>query len=120
MSFDYDNSAATADSLIRKFGTSVSMSRVTPGAYNPETGQTATTTTTQTVLAVVIDYPQKFIDGTLIRQGDRKALVSAVGSTAPIAGDTFTWGGSPLVVVEAKTLGPAGTAVLYTLQVRTP
>lgn len=121
MSFNYTSSAATADRLIQKFGTTVTMARSVPGAYNPATGAPGTPTdTTQDVKAVVLDYPQKYIDGTLIREGDRKALVSAVGTTAPQPDDTFTWKGQALVVVQAKELGPAGTAVLYTLQVRTP
>lgn len=121
MSFNYTTTAATAKALIARFGTSVGMSRTVPGAYDPETGGPAAgTTTTQTVQAVVVDFPQSYIDGTLIRAGDRKALVSTPGITAPLAGDTFTWKSQPLVVVSVKELGPAGTAVLYTLQVRTP
>jgi hypothetical protein len=121
VSFDYGASAATADRLIQKFGTSVSITRSVPGAYDPATGAPAApTVTSQTVRAVVLDFPQRYIDGTLIRVGDRRALVSAVGSTAPLAGDVFTWKSQSLVVVTVKELGPAGLAVLYTLQVRTP
>jgi hypothetical protein len=121
VSFDYSQSAATAARLIEKFGTSVIMSRTVPGAYNPATGAPgAGTTTTQTVKAAVLDFPQSYIDGTLIRAGDRRVLVSAVGTTAPLAGDTFPWKSQALVVVKVKELGPAGVAVLYTLQVRTP
>lgn len=121
MTFNYNASAATAARLIQKFGTAVTMGRSVPGAYDPATGAPGTpTVTSQTVQAVVLDFPQSYIDGTLIRAGDRRCLVSAVGTTAPLAGDTFTWKGQALVVVQAKELGPAGTAVLYTLQVRTP
>lgn len=120
MSFNYSASAATANRLIKKFGTSVGMDRVVLGEYDPDTGTTPTTTTTQTVKAVVIDFPQRYIDGTLVRAGDRRAIVSAVGATAPLQGDTFTWKSIPQVVVSVKELGPAGVAVLYTLQVRTP
>lgn len=121
MSFNYNQTASTASRLIQRFGASVGMSRTVPGAYNPANGAPAAgTTTAQTVQAVVLDYPQKYVDGTLIRAGDRRALVSAVGTTAPLAGDTFTWKSQALVVVSVKELGPAGVAVLYTLQVRTP
>ena len=121
MSFNYTASAATAARLIQRFGSAVTMGRSVPGAYNPATGAPAApTVTSQTVQAVVLDFPQRYIDGTLIRAGDRRVLVSAVGTTAPLAGDTLTWNSQALVVVSVKELGPAGTAVLYTLQVRTP
>lgn len=121
MSFNYGATAATAARLILRFGALVVLRRSVPGAYDPATGAPgAPTVTSQTVLAVVLDFPQSYIDGTLIRAGDRKVLVSAMGTTAPQAGDTMAWEGQKLVVVNAKKLGPAGPAVLYTLQVRTP
>lgn len=121
MTFAYGTTAATAGKLITRFGASVTMSRTVPGAYDPALGGPgAGTTTEQAVKAVVLDFPQSYIDGTLIRAGDRKALVSVVGITAPEPGDMFTWDGRALVVVSVKTLGPSGIAVLYTLQVRTP
>lgn len=121
MSFDYGTTAATAARLIARFGSKVVLTRSVPGAYDPATGAPAAPTVTmQNVDAVVLDFPQSYIDGTLIRAGDRKVLVSAVGTTAPMAGDTMAWEGQSLVVINAKKLGPAGPAVLFTLQVRTP
>lgn len=121
MSFNYSQTAANAARLIQRFGSSVAMSRTVPGAYNPANGAPAAgTTTEQTVQAVVLDYPHAYIDGALIRSGDRRALVAAVGVTAPQAGDTFTWKSQDLVVISVKELGPSGVAVLYTLQVRKP
>lgn len=121
MSFDYSVTAATADRLIERFGVAVTLTRSVPGAYDPATGApAAATVTTQSVKAVVRDFPQAYIDGTFIRSGDRKVLVAALGITAPQAGDVFPWDGQSLVVVESKALAPAGSAVIYTLQVRKP
>lgn len=121
MSFNYSGTAATAARLLERFGSAVTMSRTVPGTYDPETGATgAGTATTQAVKAAVFDFPQSYIDGSLIRAGDRRAVVAAVGVTAPLVGDLFPWKGQNLVVVSVKELGPNGLAVLYTLQVRTP
>lgn len=119
MSFDYGSSAATADKLIRRFGAAVAITRDVPGEYDPATGETSGDV--QSIIyaqAVVFDYPQGNIEGSLIRSGDRKAIVSAVGISAPQVGDVFPWQGDSLTVVSVKTLGPAGLAVIYTCQVR--
>lgn len=119
--FNYANTAATADRLLKRFGARVEMSRTLPGAYDPATGGPgAGTTTTQTVTAAVFDYPQRYIDGTKILAGDRQCFLSAVGVNEPLQGDRFTWDGKSMVVVAVKKLAPAGLAVLYELQVRTP
>jgi hypothetical protein len=121
VSFNYGSTAATADRLIARFGVGVTMSRAVPGAYDPATGAPAApTTTTQAVKMVVLDFPQSYIDGTLIRAGDRRVLVSALGINPPQAGDTFPWNGQTLVVINSKALGPSGANVLFTLQARTP
>jgi hypothetical protein len=72
------------------------------------------------VTAAIFAYPQRYIDGTLIRVGDKRALVSPVGLTVdPKPGDTLTdAAGAQFQVVDAKVTEPAGTAVLWTLQVR--
>lgn len=121
MQFDYAKTATTADRLLKRFGARVEMSRTVPGAYDPATGGPgAGTTTTQTVTAAVFDYAQRYIDGTRILAGDRQCYLSAVGIFEPLQGDRFTWDSKSMVVVAAKNLAPAGLAVLYELQVRTP
>ena len=117
MSF-YLDLQATASRLITQFGAVASISRTSDGAYNPITGAVVTVTTSQSVMAVVFEYPAHMITGTLIRTGDRKALISAARTTAPIPGDDLTWQGIAYKVVHALTLGPSGVAVLYQLQVR--
>jgi hypothetical protein len=115
--FDYIKSAGTADRLIARFGKPTSIYRVTTGAYNPATGSATVTQTEQVANVVVLDFPQAFIDGTLIKQGDRKAYVTPFASAIQ-QGDTFAWEGQTMTVVSAKKLAPAGSVVLYELQVR--
>lgn len=118
--FNYASTAATADRLLKRFGARVEMSRTVPGVYDPATGTAHVTTTEQTVTAAVFDYQQRYVDGTKILAGDRQCFLSAVGVTEPLQGDTFAWDGKSMVVVAVKKLAPAGLAVLYELQVRTP
>lgn len=120
MAFDYDDVAGVADELLVEYGQACVLGAVTTGAYDPATGETGTTNTPHSITAAIFNYPQKFIDGTLILTGDKKALASPVGLTVePKPGDTFTdAAGVVHAVVNAKATAPAGTAVLWTLQVR--
>lgn len=120
MSFDYDDIANTADEMLTEFGQGCILTAITDGAYDPATGEADTSPALQPVTAAIFAYPQRYIDGTLIRVGDKRALVSAVGLTvAPKSGDTLTdAAGQVHQVIDAKPTAPAGTAVLWTLQVR--
>jgi hypothetical protein len=120
MSFDYDNIAAVADELLAEFGQSCSLGSVTDGAYDPATGEAAPAATAHAITAAVFDYPQRFIDGTLIRTGDKRVLASPVGlAVEPKPGDTLTdSAGKVYQVIDAKATAPAGTVVLWTIQVR--
>jgi hypothetical protein len=114
----YSDLAADANALIVEFGAAASLTRVTPGVYDPATGTTTPTTQAFPCKLVVFPIEDKFKDGSLILVGDEQAFVSAVGLGDPIAGDTFPWRGSTYTVVKGEILAPAGAAVLYTLQVR--
>lgn len=115
----YDDLAADADSLISEFGASVTLTRVTPAAYDPTTGNTTgETTATWTGKGVKFDYAQRDQDGTRIRFGDQRVYLSVVGIVNPQSGDTLTIGGKVFTVVESRPLQPALTAVLFDVQVR--
>lgn len=116
MSFDYAKTAATAHRLLLNFGSTAKLRRQTAGAYNPSTGTAAITTTEFDTVAVVFDYDQKYIDGTLVKQGDKQAYLDP--SYAPAQGDEFTWQGTKYQVVSYKAISPAGVPVLYEAQLR--
>lgn len=119
MSAFYDDIAAVADELLTEFGQVCTLSATTTGDYDPATGGASTTTTSQAVTAAVFDYPQRFIDGTLILTGDKRVLVSPTGLTSdPKPGDVLNAAGTDYNVVNAKGIAPAGIAVLWILQVR--
>lgn len=120
MAFDYDDIAAVADELLEEFGATCTLGVVTVGAYNTTTGSAASTSTPTSITAALFDFPQRFIDGTTILVGDKRALISTAGlATAPKAADTLTDSlGAVYRVINAKAIAPAGTPVLYIAQVR--
>ena len=114
--FDYSKTAATSKRLLTQFGAACTVKHPTGTAYDPATGTMAPTYASTDSVAAVFAYPQKYIDGTLILQGDQKALCAP--DVAVVQGDTVTWQGKDYVVVNVKPVSPAGTPVLYEAQLR--
>jgi hypothetical protein len=122
MAYDYSPIAATASALLAQFGQAVTLTKVTPGAYDPVTGQYAEgTTATQTASAALLDYSMReagasFADGSQVRVGDKKCLIEAAGlSWAPDEATTLTDAAGVVWQIEKlRTLAPSGVAVLYT------
>lgn len=126
MSAFYDRMAQTAARLIKDKGQPVALTRSVPGAYDTATGTNgAPTVTTQACLAVEDAYRLGEINGTLIRVGDKRLILSPQTSagatvTAPQTGDTATFAGdaNPWTVKMADPLSPGGTALLFTVHLR--
>lgn len=114
--FDYSRTAATATSLLQRFGAACTLKRQTTGEYDPATGETPVTVTQLTTTAAVFAYDQKYIDGTVILQGDQRAYM--VPAVEPKQGDVLAWQGRDWQVVAVKPLAPAGAACLYEAQLR--
>lgn len=101
-------------------GRAVTLTSITPGAYNTATGQTAAATTaTQTPQAVIEDYGgRELIDG-LILAGDKKVSIPAADlTTAPKPSDTITIGSDVFAVLAVSTTEAGGEAILYVCQCR--
>lgn len=115
MSFDYAPLAATATSLLTKFGQELTFTRTTKGSFNPGTGTTSDTTSTFIKNCVLFDYRDGDIDGQTILSGDRRAVAEAyayeVGDTVEIGDDVFR-------VVSISTNQPGDTALVNELQIR--
>lgn len=116
MSFDYNELASTASEMLVEFGKAATLKRIVTGAYDPSTGTAPVTTTSLNTHAAVFAYDQKYIDGTLIKQGDQRAYLSP--RQEPKQGDLLTWMGKDYQIVAVKPLAPAGVAVLFEAQVR--
>ena len=119
MAFDYSKSAATTDKMLTKFGQTVTITRRTAGTYNVSTGVATPTETTQTGTGAMLEWADNLINGTLIKSGDRRLLLSAVGITSPVLGDTVTADGTVYTIVAPlKPFSPAGTVVMYEINLR--
>jgi hypothetical protein len=120
MSEFYDDLAAMADEQLAEFGRACTLGVLVSGSYDPAEGAATITTTDYPITATLFDYPQKFIDGSLVLTGDKKALVSARGLAIELKpGHVLTDSlGVVYTVVNVKATAPAGTVVLWTLQVR--
>jgi len=121
----YSRMQTTADRLLKGKGQAITITRQISGAYDPATGGATVTTTTQTGWGAIFDYGNKNIDGTLIKQGDRQLLLSAVNAagtalTAPALNDTVTDKNGIVytIVNPLKTIAPAGTTVLFDCNLR--
>lgn len=113
----YAEMAATATEMLREFGAAATLRSITQGAYDPATGTAAQIVVSQPATAAVFDYALKFINGSVIRQGDKQAYL-AVSGIRPKIGDVLLWGDVEYAVVSFKPLAPALVEVLWELQLR--
>jgi len=123
MTFDtaFDARArATAGRLIRTFGKSVTLRRVTR-IYDTATGKT---TDTVEDFAVKVSPPERFrealIDGTLVRAGDLKAHLPAeeLGIVPEPARDRLVIDGKPWSLLRVDPVMSGEQTALYTLHLR--
>lgn len=114
----YQGMAGTASRMLARFGQAATLCRPVVGDYDPATGNAASGAVILYGHAFDYDYSQRDIDGTLIRQGDRRVLLSVEVGMQPETGDKVVIREKCWDVVNVKTIGPEGNAVVYELQVR--
>jgi hypothetical protein len=118
----YDRTAATALRLITQFGQPVTISKTEPGEYDPETGgDTPGATIEQTAQGILLDFTgQEFQNNSLIKQGDKKLKIAAQGLewVPDLLNKVIIQGRTWSIVPPLKVVNPAGTPILYELQVR--
>lgn len=119
----YDAEIAMAQEMIAEAGCPVELVR-----YETERDPTmpwraaGARETVQETSAVFVSYDERYVDGTVIQSGDRKAYVPAAGLAKPPALNAFLRlggvQGSRWKVVHVAPLDPGGVPILYVLQVR--
>ena len=125
----YSRMQQTANKLLIGKGQAITLTNVAPGVYDPATGQTAAATTTvQTGTGTIMDYDIKQAGifnspGSLIREGDKQLLLSALNTagaelTAPDIGDIVVGSGTTFTVEQVKSIAPAGTVVMFDINLR--
>lgn len=124
MSEFYDEMQEMASELIAEFGQALTHISVTEGVYNPATGTTTNTTTTQNGFGAIFEFTNQEAGviqtaGGLVQTNDRKLLLSSSGITVgPLPNDTMTVDGVVYTVLKVQTLKPAATVVMYELHLR--
>ena len=117
MSDFYPKLAATVSRLVGLRGQTVTLKRSTGGTIDPVTGTvTAGTTTNFTTLGMPQSYPDSLIDGTRIQASDRIMVLTP--AVKPLLTDTLSFDGQDWTIISIKTTNPAGTPVVYFVQVR--
>lgn len=118
----YEEMAIMALEMITEFGLPVTISKAEPGEYDPETGgESPGDTVEQTAQGILLDFTgQEFQNNSLIQQGDKKLKIAAQGlAWVPglldkVVAQGRTWS----IIPPLKEVNPAGTPILYELQVR--
>ena len=117
MSAFYYKMAKTAKNLIRKYGQAVSITRTTGEVINPVTGVT-TAGTTETFLpnGILKPYNDDLVDGTRILKTDLELTLD--DTVKPMTSDKPIVNSEIFTVVGNVEISPAGTPLIYKLQVR--
>lgn len=118
MSYDYSRLIATAKRLLAKFGQDMTLQAVTAPGYDPSTGGTSGTPSSETKPGVIFPYKNGLtaIEGSLILAGDQQVFIQL--DRAPMPANKLAVGSKVYTVIAVKAIEPGGVAVLYELQVR--
>lgn len=118
----YEEMAVMALDLITEYGQAVTIRDAVKGGYNPSTGSTsADTVTERTSQGILLDFTgQEFQTNTLIKVGDKKLKIAAKGLEHPptLLSKVVVQGRTWSIIPPLKEINPAGTPLLYELQVR--
>ncbi|WP_095093845.1 hypothetical protein [Pseudomonas sp. Irchel 3A5] len=118
----YEEMAVMALDLITEFGQPVTIRDVTKGVYDPGKGGTAPDTVTErTAQGIMLDFTgDEFQTNTLIKVGDKKLKLAAKGLIQPptLLSKVIVQGRTWSIIPPLKEINPAGTPLLYELQVR--
>ncbi|POA88043.1 MULTISPECIES: hypothetical protein [Pseudomonas] len=118
----YEEMAVTALEMITAFGQTVIIRDIKPGEYDPDTDSAGPDTIIeQSAQGILLDFTGlEFQNNSLIKQGDKKLKVAAQGlAWAPdLLNKVIIQGRTWSIVPPLKEINPAGTPILYELQVR--
>ena len=67
--------------------------------------------------AIVSEFPQTMVDGTIIQQGDRRVMLAATGPK-PTTADRLKIAGVTYRVISVRETGPSGVPLYYFVQAR--
>ncbi|MGE8098116.1 hypothetical protein ACQKP6_09150 [Pseudomonas fluorescens] len=118
----YDEMAVMALEMLRDYGQPVTIRDIIKGAYDPSTSKTQPDTIVErTAQGILLGFTgQEFQTNSLIEVGDKKLKIAASGLTSPptLLSKVVAQGRTWTIVPPLKEINPAGTPILYELQVR--
>lgn len=118
----YDEMAVMALEMITEFGQPVTIRKTEVGEWDPELGGEAPGATVEQIAqGILLDFTGlEFQNNSLIRQGDKKLKIAAKGlAWVPgLLDKVIAQGRTWSIVPPLKEVNPAGTPILYELQVR--
>lgn len=115
---NYTKTRANAQHAIARAGQPVTLTCLSDGVYDPETGKVTRTGTTHTGYGAPVNYAQRDIDGTMILRSDVRVLLGPQIGVTPTTGDTLTVAGEVYTVIASNPLAPGGIVVLHDVQCR--
>jgi hypothetical protein len=116
MSNFYTTMAATASRLINKYGQVLYLVR-SGDSVDPVTGATtAGSGMNYKIRGILQTYPNNLVDGARIKTSDRLVIIG--GTTTPLIADKVRFESQDWNIESIKTSNPAGTALIYFVQVR--
>ena len=131
MALNYANFRTTAERLIEENGRDVSLVRRDQGnpvdSAKPWRDSTEAATITFIVKGVIIDFEKEDIDGSLVRRGDKRVLISAKsvsdegGSAANLIIEDYDHvldAGVRWKIKDVNLIEPGDTRIMYDLQIR--
>jgi hypothetical protein len=126
MSFD-TNILNISSKLMNKFGSTITITTVSEGVYDPTTStQTGGSTSTQTIKGVIEEYAEsirflgdKLQGGTSIIEGDKKITIAAKDvATKPNVGDKCLALGQLFTILGVASQQSTEATALYVLHIR--
>lgn len=121
--FDYTKMATLAETLLSKFGQSMTLvSHADDAPYDPYRGEPSFTETSSTVTGVILPtgtgtleaFDDTKVAADLVDSKRRFAIIKAKDSTKPKIADTITTAdGDRFRVMGVTPVSPGGTAIIY-------
>ncbi len=116
---------ATVAAKLKQKGQQMTLTRTTPGVFDPVTGSPGTPTVqVWTVYGIMVNFSSlvryggsNFVPQTMVLSGDKQAKISA-GVVVPLPGDVLHANGADWTIIVLDSVSPAGVDYLYNCHVR--
>lgn len=120
---DYTRQINTVVRQMQNKGQSVTITKHTSGSYDPATGTTAITETSETAYGITLAYQAVEVDGEVIKSTDLKLLLSTKKTddttlTEPQINDQVTVASGTYTIKFVNHIAPSGDVIMYKCQLR--